>query len=158
MKPENFPPVTSRVAPPVAAIGAAHRSASESRAPDHGALTGGDPVITPATDRAAVALSLLCIAHCVALPLVAIALPFLSAAAEAQWVHWVFASLAVMASGFVALTSLSARTPGFLVPAGIGASLVVGGLFAPAYGIEEALPTVIGGVALAYAHWRRLAV
>lgn len=148
MKPENFPPVTTRVAPP---------SAPDLAAADRSLAERAEPAITPATDRAAVALSLLCIAHCVALPLVAIALPFLSAAAEAQWVHWVFASLAVLASGFVAFASPSARTPGFLAPAGIGAALVVGGLFAPAYGIEEAVPTVIGGVALAYAHWRRLA-
>lgn len=144
MKPEKFPPVTARVVP--------------TDPSDLAADARPEPAITPATDRAAVALSLLCIVHCVALPLVAIALPFLSAAAEAQWVHWVFASLAVLASGFVALTSPSARKPGFLIPAGIGASLVVAGLFAPGFGIEEAVPTVIGGMALAYAHWRRLAV
>lgn len=142
MKPEKFSPIT-RVAP--------------ADTPDLAVPESAEPAITPATDRAAVALSLLCIAHCVALPAVAIALPFLSAVAEAQWVHWVFATLAVLASGFVAFSSPSARTPGFLLPAGLGASLVVAGLFAPVFGIDEAVPTVIGGVALAYAHWRRLA-
>jgi hypothetical protein len=111
---------------------------------------------TRATDRAAVALSLLCIIHCVALPLVAVALPFLSVAAEAEWVHWVFASLAVLASGSVVALSSSARTPSFLLPAGSGAALVVFGLFAEGLGIEEAIPTVIGGLLLAFAHLRRL--
>ncbi|MEM7690510.1 MAG: MerC domain-containing protein [Pseudomonadota bacterium] len=116
-----------------------------------------DSDITPTTDRAAVALSLLCIAHCVALPLVAVVLPFASAAAEAEWVHWVFATFAVLASGTVALSSASARRAGFLLPAGIGASLVVFGLFAEAFGISEQIPTVLGGMMLAFAHWRRLA-
>ena len=110
-----------------------------------------------ATDRAAVALSLLCIVHCVALPLLAIALPVLAVVGEMEWVHWVFAILAVLASGSVALTSASARRLGFLLPAGLGASLVVFGLFAEGFEIDEAIPTVIGGVLLAFAHWRRLA-
>lgn len=117
---------------------------------------GSESGATRATDRAAVALSLLCIAHCVALPLLVIALPFLAVAAEAEWVHWVFAVLAVLASAMVALTSARARRLGFLVPAGLGASLVVFGLFAEGFAIDEAIPTVIGGVLLAFAHWRRL--
>ena len=109
------------------------------------------------TDRAAVALSLLCIVHCVALPLLAVGLPVLAVVSEMEWVHWVFAILAVLASGSVALTSASARTLGFLMPAGIGASLVVFGLVAEGFAIDEAIPTVIGGMLLAFAHWRRLA-
>ncbi|MDJ0979011.1 MAG: MerC domain-containing protein [Erythrobacter sp.] len=108
------------------------------------------------TDRAAVFLSLACIAHCVALPMVAVALPFAAAAAEAEWVHWVFAVLAILASGTVALTDPAARVANFLVPAGLGAALVVFGLFSEGLGIEEAIPTVIGGVLLAFAHGRRL--
>ena len=112
---------------------------------------------TRTTDRVAVALSLLCIVHCVALPLVAVALPFLSVVSEAEWVHWAFALLAVLASGTVVVMSPSARKAGFLVPAIIGASLVVSGLFAEGFGVDEALPTIVGGVMLAFAHWRRLA-
>ena len=116
-----------------------------------------DSALTSTTDRVAVTLSLLCIAHCVALPLVAVALPFVSVVADAEWVHWVFAVLAVVASGTVALTSACARTPKFLIPAGVGAALVIFGLFAEGFGFEEPPPTLIGGVLLAYAHWRRLA-
>lgn len=111
---------------------------------------------TSTTDRAAVALSLLCIVHCVALPVMALALPFLAIIGEMEWVHWVFATLAVVASGSVALTSSSARTYDFLLAAGLGGALVVFGLFSEGLGIGEAVPTVIGGVLLAFAHWRRL--
>ena len=108
------------------------------------------------TDRAAVTLSLLCIAHCVALPLLAIALPFLVVAAEAEWVHWVFALLAVLASASVVWSSPDARRRAFLLPAACGAGLVVFGLFAEGFGVDEAIPTVIGGVLMAFAHGRRL--
>ncbi|MEM7702827.1 MAG: MerC domain-containing protein [Pseudomonadota bacterium] len=125
--------------------------------PQSEAETTGESAITPATDRAAVALSLLCIVHCVALPALALALPVLAVVGEMEWVHWVFAVLAVLASGTVATTSPAARTPGFLIPAGLGASFVVFGLFAEEFGVEEAIPTVVGGMLLAFAHWRRLA-
>ena len=108
------------------------------------------------SDRAAVAFSVVCIIHCVALPVIAVALPFVSAIAEAEWVHWIMAVLAVLASGTVALTGQGARTLGFLVPAGIGAALVVSGLFAESIGVDEAIPTVIGGVLIAFAHLRRI--
>ncbi|MEO1730098.1 MAG: MerC domain-containing protein [Pseudomonadota bacterium] len=108
------------------------------------------------SDRAAVAFSVVCIIHCLALPVIAVALPFVSAIADAEWVHWVMAVLAVLASGTVALTGQGARTPGFLAPAGIGAALVVGGLFAEGFGVDEAIPTVSGGVLIAYAHLRRI--
>lgn len=115
-----------------------------------------DSATTQNTDRAAVALSLLCIAHCVALPVLALALPILAVVGEMEWVHWVFAVLAVLASSAVAATSAAARTPGFLIPAGLGVVLIVFGLFAEGFGVEEAIPTVIGGLLLAFAHWRRL--
>ncbi len=108
------------------------------------------------TDHAAVALSLLCIAHCLALPLLAVSLPFAAAAADAEWLHWTFAALAVVASGSVVLTASSARVPAFMVPAGLGAVLVVGGVFAENFGLDETIPTVIGGVLLAAAHGRRI--
>ena len=134
MKPDTPPPMTTLASP-----------------------TTPEEANTRTTDRVAVALSLLCLVHCVALPLVAVALPFLSVVSEAEWVHWVFAILAVLASASVVATSPSARTPAFLTPAIIGASLVVSGLFSEAIGVDEAVPTIIGGVLLAFAHWRRLA-
>lgn len=107
-------------------------------------------------DRVAVALSAFCILHCLALPILAISLPFLSAMAEAEWVHWALAVLAVAASSMVALSGPNARVPGFLIPAGFGSAFIVGALFVEPYGLDEAIPTVIGGVLLATAHLRRL--
>ncbi|MEO0589366.1 MAG: MerC domain-containing protein [Pseudomonadota bacterium] len=107
-------------------------------------------------DHAAVGLSVLCILHCLALPILAISLPVAATVTEAEWVHWAFAVLAVAASGSVAVWGHGARTPGFLVPAGLGALLIIGALFAEGIGVDETLPTVIGGVLIAFAHLRRL--
>ena len=108
------------------------------------------------SDRAAVGLSVLCILHCLALPILAISLPFAAIIAEAEWVHWAFAVLAVAASGSVALWGHGARKAGFLVPTCLGAILIIGALFAEGFGVDETLPTVIGGVLIAVAHLRRL--
>jgi len=45
----------------------------------------------------------------------------------------------------------------FAAPAGLGMTLVVGALFGEHWGVDETVPTVIGGVLLAAAHIRRLA-
>ncbi|MEL6237365.1 MAG: MerC domain-containing protein [Pseudomonadota bacterium] len=108
------------------------------------------------SDRAAVGLSVLCIMHCLALPILAISLPVAATVAEAEWVHWAFAVLAVAASGSVALWGHGARVSRFLVPAGLGAALVIGALFAEGFGVDETPPTVIGGVLIMFAHLRRL--
>ncbi|MDN3644845.1 MerC domain-containing protein [Pontixanthobacter aestiaquae] len=107
-------------------------------------------------DRAAVALSLFCIAHCIALPVLAITLPFLAVFAEAEWVHRVLAVLAVLASLSVIASAHTSRTPLFLVPALTGLGLIIGGLFAENFGMDETLPTVAGGMLLAAAHIYRI--
>jgi len=107
-------------------------------------------------DRTAAAGSILCVIHCLALPVMAVSLPFLAAIADAEWVHWAFAVLAIVASLSVVATAPSARTPGFLVPAGLGIVLVGGALFAEGFGVEETIPTLIGGILLSAAHIRRL--
>lgn len=107
-------------------------------------------------DRAAAVLSLSCIAHCIALPVLAIALPFLAMAAEAEWVHWLLAAMAIVSSGTVVASAHSARTPSFLVPASIGMVLIVGALLAEPFGFDETPPTVIGGIFLAAAHLFRI--
>ena len=98
----------------------------------------------------------MCIMHCLALPILAISLPVVATVAEAEWVHWSFAVLAVTASGSVALWGHGARKAGFLVPTCLGAVLIIGALFAEGFGVDETLPTVIGGVLIAIAHMRRL--
>lgn len=108
------------------------------------------------TDRAATALSLACIAHCLALPMLAAFLPFAAAMVEAEWVHWVLAGLAAITSASVAASAHSAQTSMFLIPAGLGVTLVVGGLFAESFGFDETVPTVIGGCLIAFAHILRI--
>ncbi|MDJ0641847.1 MAG: MerC domain-containing protein [Erythrobacter sp.] len=107
-------------------------------------------------DRAAATLSVACIAHCLALPLLASVLPFVAAVAEAEWVHWLLSALAIAASATVIARAEGGRTTGFMVPGLIGIVFLVGALFAEPLGAEETLPTVIGGALLAAAHIRRL--
>lgn len=112
---------------------------------------------TSLSDRAAIALSFGCVAHCVALPILAVLMPFLAAIAEAEWIHWTFAGLAIMASSSVPILSVSARRPAFLIPAGIGMALISFALFAEQANLDETPPTIIGGILIAFAHLRRLA-
>ena len=107
-------------------------------------------------DRAAATLSIACLAHCLALPLLAVVLPFVAAVADAEWVHWLLSALAIAASGSVMARAEGGRATGFMVPALIGMVFLVGALFAEPLGADETLPTVIGGILLATAHIRRL--
>ena len=111
---------------------------------------------TPFLDRAATFVSASCIVHCLALPIVAVSSPFVAALAEAEWVHWVLTFLAFLASGSVVATSIDARTPSFVIPAGLGLMLLAFSIFAESFGIDETVPTVIGGCFLAGAHLYRL--
>ncbi|MEO0463843.1 MAG: MerC domain-containing protein [Pseudomonadota bacterium] len=108
------------------------------------------------SDLAAITLSLVCIVHCLALPIFAASLPFIAVLAEAEWVHVTFAVLAVLVSGSVVLMDKGARVPIFLAPAMIGIFLLVIGLFAESLGMDETVATVIGGVFLAAAHFGRM--
>ncbi|XUU61550.1 MerC domain-containing protein [Erythrobacter sp. HA6-11] len=111
---------------------------------------------TAVLDRSAAALSVACIIHCVALPAMIVALPFLAVIAEAEWVHWSFALLAIAASGTVLVISGPARSGTFTVLASLGMALIVCGLFAEQFEIEETVPTLLGGIVLAAAHLHRL--
>ncbi|SIN82660.1 MerC mercury resistance protein [Parasphingorhabdus marina DSM 22363] len=107
-------------------------------------------------DGAAIALSTACMVHCVALPVLAISSPVFAAVAEAEWVHWSMAVLAILASTSVVLSSPSSRVPEFLVPAGLGGLLITAALFAERFGIGETIPTVAGAVLIVSAHLLRL--
>ncbi|EAQ29890.1 putative membrane protein [Erythrobacter sp. NAP1] len=110
---------------------------------------------TASYDRAAAALSLACIVHCVALPIVAITLPFLAGFAETEWVHWLLTGLAIAASATVIGKAPSARTLIFLIPVLSGMGLIGAALFAEPFGVDETIPTLAGGLLMASAHiWR----
>lgn len=110
-----------------------------------------------ALDVAAIGLSGLCLAHCLALPVAAAFLPLLGAWSEAEWVHLAFLAAAIP----VSVTAL-VRSGGWrkapvasLAIAGLG-FLTVGALGWPTEAWETGL-TVLGGLMLATAHllnWR----
>ena len=110
----------------------------------------------PTYDRAATLLSLSCVAHCVALPVIAVTLPFVAVVAEAEWIHWALTMLAIGSSGLVIAGAHGGRSPDFLVPALLGLGLIGSALFAESFGLDETPPTVIGGILLAAAHIYRL--
>ncbi len=111
---------------------------------------------TPTIDRAAIALSFACMAHCVALPVIAVAAPLLSATAQAEWVHWLLTALAIGASAVVMAKAHSAREPSFLVPALSGIGLMLAALFSEQWDLNETILTLSGGLLMAAAHIFRL--
>lgn len=108
------------------------------------------------TDRAALALSSACIAHCVALPVLSLVLPFAGTLAEIAIIHWMLAASGILTSVSVVLRARDARAPHFLVPAGLGSLPIIFGIFAEQFGARETLPTILGGLLLAAAHLGRI--
>ena len=76
--------------------------------------------------------------------------------ADAEWVHWLFLTLAILAAITTVLIAHDARTPSFLVPAITGISLLLLALVSETLGIGETAPTISGGLLLAGAHLYRL--
>ncbi|PPU77072.1 MULTISPECIES: MerC family mercury resistance protein [Xanthomonas] len=109
---------------------------------------------TSLLDNSAIALSSLCLLHCLALPLLAVALPLLGTWSRAEWVHVVFATAAVPLSGY-ALWSNQRR---HALPAALWgmAGCGLAGLALGASGIAdehlETPITVVASLLLASAH------
>ncbi|SMQ93735.1 MerC domain-containing protein [Xanthomonas fragariae] len=105
-------------------------------------------------DSSAIALSGLCLLHCLALPLLAAALPLFGAWSQAEWVHVVFATAAVPLSGY-ALWSTHRRRA---LPAPVWVLAIFGlvglviGAGGWAGGALETPITVAGSVLLASTH------
>lgn len=117
------------------------------------------PAPSPARagDALAMGLSGLCLAHCLALPVLASLLPMLGAWAEAAWVHWAFVAAAAPVSLW-ALTRPHIAGPcrTALTLASAGVLLLIAGAVA-GHNAETPL-TVTGSLLLAAAHllnWRR---
>lgn len=110
------------------------------------------------SDGFAIALSGACIAHCLILPIVAVALPAFSPVLDhviaAEWVHWAFVALAIPTSWIAFKT---ASQPLWLVglirvTAILGlVGLVAGASGWPSHSLETAL-TVLGALTIAAAH------
>jgi hypothetical protein len=111
-----------------------------------------------ALDGAALGLSAICLAHCLALPLLAAALPLFGAWAEAEWVHILLVLMAAPLVVFALIRPGHGLTPSAaLTTLGLaGLALLAFGAFGPS--AYERVSTVSGSVLLAAAHllnWRR---
>lgn len=113
-------------------------------------------------DGAAIGASLLCLIHCIGLPILFALLPALATmgGVSAEWVHVVLLLTAVPLSGIALIGGY--RAHGRIVPLMLGAvglaGLAAGVTLASGPAAETAL-TVAGSLALAGAHvgnWRRL--
>ena len=105
-------------------------------------------------DVSALALSSLCLLHCLALPLMAAALPLLGAWAAAEWVHLVFVAIALPITG-MALWRAHQQQPlptvaWAVATLGLGL-LLAGALGWPSHDAETPL-TVAGSLLLAGTH------
>jgi hypothetical protein len=105
-------------------------------------------------DGFAVALSLACMIHCLALPVAAAFVPVLASSVHSEWVHWLFVALAIPVSVLALRHNhhskpkiLALRTSAAL---GIG-FLVFGALGWPSHNLETVM-TVLGGLVLASVH------
>lgn len=108
------------------------------------------------TDPGAAALSTACIVHCIGFPILALGLPIFGLISEVEFVHRVLALLTILASGSVAWRAPNARKVSFMLPAAIGGSLIITGLFAESIGLKETIPTLSGGLLIAGAHLKRI--
>lgn len=100
-------------------------------------------------DPAAIALSGLCLAHCLALPALSLALPLLGAWAHAEWVHLAVIGLAAPLA-VLALRARAAR--GYLALALAGLGLMIVAVAAPVSDAGELMLNATGGLLLATAH------
>jgi len=112
-------------------------------------------------DLGAVALSTLCLLHCLALPLLAAALPLFGRWAEAEWVHLLFVGIALPLTLHALRLAHRSRPlpPGAWATAAVGLALLLAGALGwPLHALETPL-TVAGGLLLAALHswnaWRR---
>lgn len=114
-------------------------------------------------DLSAVSISALCLAHCLALPVLAAMLPLANAVVQSEWVHAVFVLIAAPLSALALLHGGArhrAPTP-WLALAGLGlALLALGAIGWPDRDWETPI-TVMGSLCLATVHlwnWRRHAL
>ena len=115
----------------------------------------------PGLDGAAALMSSLCLVHCLLLPLAFALSPVLAVGLADEllhgpvWVHWLLIALAAPVSIYALWRGAGQR--GIRLPwilAALGFTLMAAGALAHDRGPIEPILTVIGGVIVAYAHWR----
>ena len=113
-----------------------------------------NPAVSPWGDLSAVALSGLCLLHCLALPLVASLLPVLGAWSEAEWVHVVFVLFALpLSAAALARAHRRRALPAWMwAMAALGLALLsAGALGWPSAHLETPI-TVTGSLLLVAVH------
>ncbi len=112
-------------------------------------------------DGTAAVMSSLCLVHCLLLPLALALSPMLAAGVADElmhgpvWVHWLLIALAAPVSVYALWRGAQLhrnRYPWML--ALLGFVLMAAGALAHGLGAIEAVLTVVGGVIVAFAHWR----
>lgn len=104
-------------------------------------------------DGPAIALSSLCLIHCLALPILSASLPIAGVWAEAEWLHKAFV-IAALPFSLIGLTSKPVNLmAGAMILTGFG--LLVSAAFVEALHDYETQLTVIGALLLAGGHGMR---
>ena len=107
---------------------------------------------TKLLDITSMGLSVLCLIHCLALPLIIVALPALSGLSDQDWVHKVLISIAVPLSAFTLYSSKGYRNHLVLSIAVFGLFMLgLAAFYGPVQKIEV-LISVIGALSVAGAH------
>jgi len=101
-------------------------------------------------DIAGCGLSALCLAHCLALPLLTSFAPMLGAAFEAEWVHWAFVAFALPVALVAFLRSGVTQTARVMGAMGL-MLLIAGAAELPSHNLETPV-SVTGALLLAGAH------
>lgn len=107
-------------------------------------------------DGAAIGVSTLCLIHCLALPLLVVALPALAVVAEVEWVHRALVLIAAPVS-LLALARLQrvGSRPAISALIVLGLSLLIAAAFVHALHDHEVMLTVAGALIVSLAHiWR----
>ena len=110
-------------------------------------------------DRAGVALSALCIVHCVVLPLTTSLLPVMGLLTESEFIHKGLVGLAVIPALFAFTGSISSPYAAMIRSLGLLGilTLITGAFFEPLHDHETSL-TIMGAVCLGGAHILRTAL
>jgi hypothetical protein len=103
-------------------------------------------------DVASVGLSGLCVVHCLALPLLAAALPLAGALADAPWVHPLLVLIAAPLSLWAIQSSRAWGKPAVVGLIFAGLILLALAAFVPGLARFDTTLTVIGALAIASAH------
>ncbi|WP_033404760.1 MerC domain-containing protein [Hirschia maritima] len=109
-------------------------------------------------DITAVALSFLCLAHCLLLPFLVSALPLLGPFSENEMVHKLLVLIAIPVSASVFFTSQNAKrlTPAIVALILTGGTLLILGAFVEMFEAYETNLTISGVILLSAAHISRM--